>query len=195
MYGHIFALAIFGLVSQVLSWPGYKSGQNVLPEKSTSSEDNAVNCSAFPGEYPGNIINSEYYLFDNGTLCCPEVKSCKATAADMERQCGDRGLVFEPCFHCQTCGKIKGEDCHGHQYSHGRCGPHLSCINKNGTILDYQYDDGICTDEGGPRTNLQPGERCAGKYGYLGTCESDSHCVLDQDKDYGVCIKYGKTMV
>ena len=174
----------------MLSSTGYKHGQKVLPERST---EKSVNCSSFPGRYPGNIENSNYYLMDNGSICCSETKNCAISDEDMEQICGeDRGTVFEPCFQCKTCGHIKGEACNGQQYQNGRCNPKYSCINENGTVIKYEYDDGICTDKKGPRKNQNPGEACGGKYGYLGTCESNSRCVLKQDKDYGVCIKYGK---
>ena len=101
----------------------------------------------------------------------------------------------DPCFHCMTCGKIKGEACHGHQFRLGHCCSGLSCINVNGTVLNDEYVEGVCTNQGGPPSGLKPGEECGGKFGYLGSCESNSRCSLKQDKDSGTCVKHGKSII
>ncbi len=104
--------------------------------------------------------------------------------------CGDRGIVRDPCFLCYTCGKTKGEDCHGKQFSLGICKTGLNCINANGTELAFEYEEGVCNDGGRP-INLQLGQKCGGKFDYLGTCMPQSRCYVKEGQEIGVCAKYG----
>ncbi len=157
-----------------------------------NSAQSTIDCSTIAGaQQPRNLINSKYYLLSNGSLCCP-AKDCQYSDYDMRELCGDKGVVKEPCYHCFTCGKVKGESCHGNQFRHGQCRSGLGCININGTVLEFQYDEGVCTNEGGRPSNLSPGQSCGGKFNFYGTCEPQSRCYLDHGRDSGKCAKYGR---
>ncbi len=66
-----------------------------------------------------------------------------------------------------------------------------SCINTDGTVLKLENDEGVCTNNGGCPINLQLGQKCGGKFDYLGTCMPQSRCYVKVGKKNGVCAKYG----
>ncbi len=189
MYFQLFLWSSSGFCFLASALPASHRGTS---KRSSYFLPHRVNCSAIANVTRIEIINSAYYLLSNGSLCCPP-KNCQNSEDDMVEICGaERGIVNDPCHHCMTCGKIKGESCQGIQFTQGQCGPNLSCINSNGTVMIFEYDEGVCTDKGGAPRNLKPGNSCGGKFGYLGACEPQSRCIHKQDKKRGICVKHGK---
>lgn len=158
-----------------------------------------IDCSILNGTKPVDIINSKYTLLPNGTLCCPlerysQHRDYCTSKAVMKDICGDRGIVYEPCFHCKTCAKSIGETCSGPQYTHGHCGKDLLCIGEGGTNLVNEDMVGACTNSGG-RPTKQPGQICGGRFDSVGVCEPESTCVKEDHKVLGECVKHGEELL
>ena len=109
------------------------------------------------GIVPIAIINSIYRILSDNSICCPRTPDhCDGTPyctskVDMEEFCGEKGVVREPCSHCWTCAKLKGEICGGTQDMHGRCGSGHKCFIRGQMKIDYSGKDnstGICISTG-----------------------------------------------
>ena len=154
-----------------------------------------LNCSALGGYRPIEILNSRYQILQNGTLCCPldrydsNGQDRCIPKEEIEDVCGEKGLEYEPCFHCFTCAKVLGESCKGLQFTHGLCrSKDLECI---GTDID-EAGVGACTTKGGPPQNKTSGERCGGKFDSLGICGTDYECIKNNNTNDGICTMKGE---
>ena len=171
----------------------------LLQAECLPTETVTVNCMTLNTTVvPVPIVNSRYSILPNGDICCPEYRFDEngdycISDSDMADLCNGAGIVYEPCYHCKTCGKKIGERCHGTHYMHGHCGNNLVCIGEDGADLEYSEDIGACTTPGGPPTN-QPGMECGGDFNSLGFCEPESKCRKGNSTK-GVCIKNGKTLI
>lgn len=162
-----------------------------------STEPVEVDCDRFNGSHiPVPVVNSRYRLLQNGTLCCPLNTFdnygnfyCISDEV-METECRqlNRGVVYEPCYHCKTCAKLEGETCEGPQNSHGFCDSGLECI---GTDQDSN-GIGACTVAGGPPTNKDVEEKCGGRFNCFGNCSMGLACVKTTQYDDLICIKEGE---
>ena len=147
-------------------------------------------CATEPGaSRPVEIYNSMYYLDEDGNLCCPLNADYCISEERVNAECAKlgRGVKHEPCFHCLTCAKNRGESCKGKENIYGLCDEGLECIGHE----DDENGVGVCVPEGDepPR---QLGEDCGGRLNSLGECDSGLDCTEVLWRSNNVCVMGGE---
>lgn len=145
-----------------------------------------LDCKTPGSSRPMAIYNSMYYLDDEGKLCCPLNADYCISEERVRAHCKSlgHGVTYEPCVHCLTCAKNRGESCKGIENIYGHCNDGLKCIGHE----DDENKTGVCAPIDGPPRQL--GEECGGRLNNLGVCDAGLDCT--EIRGRSVCVMGGE---
>lgn len=106
-------------------------------------------------------------------LVCPSLDACDP-ATQCEEPVGCKGgVVKDVCQCCDTCAKVRGEDCGGPHGLRGRCDLGLVCVTLHGAThaAPTGDEDGVC---------LEPESACSSLQRFVGCNEVDGNCLCQE---------------